>query len=61
MAKEKTKKMTLSYWKGLSKDSKKRAKNTILFAYMGEKSYLYTEKTMHNEELKTENSTLLTK
>lgn len=25
MAKEKTKKMTLSYWKGLSKDSKKRA------------------------------------
>ena len=31
------------------KDSKKRAKNTILFAYMGEKSYLYTEKNMHNE------------
>lgn len=31
------------------KDRKKRAKNTILFAYMGEKSYLYTEKTMHNE------------
>ena len=25
MAKEKTKKMTLTYWKGLSKDSKKRA------------------------------------
>ena len=25
MAKEKTKKMTLSYWKGLSNDSKKRA------------------------------------
>ena len=31
------------------KDRKKRAKNTILFAYMGEKSYLYTEKNMHNE------------